>query len=230
MMTFSRAGRGHLGVVLVGAVVVRRLGFELGCAGVDGLVGHLDPGVQARRSDRRLVEVPEVAELGVAEAHTLGTAPGTTIHRTDRRRAAAERLEVRPLLDDQEHLVQEPSVDARDLVDLLEGNAAPQQRLDLEDPLRCADRCPAEQFGGGDVVELDLRSVAVEAAAPLFQGPERLLQRLGEGTADRHDLAHGLHLGAEAGLDPGELLEGPPGHLRHHVVDASARSWPGSSW
>ena len=43
--------RSHLVLVLVGAVVVRRVRGELGAAGVDGLEGDLDPGLEPSAAD-----------------------------------------------------------------------------------------------------------------------------------------------------------------------------------
>ena len=64
-----------------------------------------------------------------------------------------------------------------------------------------------------------LPAVGVQPGAPLLQGPDRLLQRFGEGAADRHDLADRLHAGAETVRCARQLLESPSGDLGHHVVD-----------
>ena len=76
-----------------------------------------------------------------------------------------------------------------------------------------------EQLGRPDVVDGRLGGVGVEAGPALLERAHRLLQRLGEGAADAHDLAHRLHPGAEHVGGAGELLEGPPGDLGDHVVD-----------
>ena len=219
MMTFSRSRRSDLALVLVGAVVVRRLGLELGAARVDGLVGDLDTRSEARGADLVLAELPEVAELCVAEPDALGPPPRPPVHRRERGLTAPERREVLALLDDRQHLVQEPRIDPGRLVDLLERHAATQQRLDLEDPVGRRDRGPGEQLRRRHLVELRLGRVAVEAATTLLERTHRLLERLGEGPPDRHDLADRLHLGAEGRLGTGELLEGPARHLGHDVVD-----------
>src|SRR5438309_1519173 len=55
------------------------------------------------------------------------------------------------------------------------------------------------------------RTIAAERARKprrsILQGPQRLLQRLGEGAADRHHLAHRLHAGGEGPIGVRELLE-----------------------
>ena len=57
-----------------------------------------------------------------------------------------------------------------------------------------------------------------ERAVELERG-QRLHQRLAEGAADRHHLAHRLHRGAERRLRAGELLERPARDLDHRVVE-----------
>ena len=67
-------------LVLVGRVVVRRVGIELGRAGVDGLERGPDPGGETSGPDLELGDpgrrgAPEVRQLGVGEAEPLGPAP-----------------------------------------------------------------------------------------------------------------------------------------------------------
>ena len=62
----------HLGLVVVGAVVVRRPGGELGRAGVDRLVDRPDAEGPADAADHVLAQVPEAGDLGVGEAVPLG--------------------------------------------------------------------------------------------------------------------------------------------------------------
>ena len=70
------AGRwAHLALVLVGRVVVRRVGVELGAAGVDGLERGDHAGRLAAAPHFAGRHAPEVAELRVAEAEPLGPAP-----------------------------------------------------------------------------------------------------------------------------------------------------------
>ena len=60
---------------------------------------------------------------------------------------------------------------------------------------------------------------AFEAPRADFQRAQRFLQRFLEGAADRHRLAHGLHLRAELVGRAAELLEGEARNFGHHVVD-----------
>ena len=59
-----------------------------------------------------------------------------------------------------------------------------------------------------------------KAAASLLERADGLLERLLVGLADRHHLAHGLHLRTQAVFDGAELLERPARELEHHVVAA----------
>ena len=75
-----------------------------------------------------------------------------------------------------------------------------------------------------------LAGIGVEAGPALLEGAHRLLQRLAEGAADGHHLAHRLHAGAQQAVGPGQLLEGPARDLGHHVVDGgleAGRGGPG---
>src|SRR5690606_25809475 len=67
----------------------------------------------------------------------------------------------------------------------------------------------------GDARNVDL----VEAGQPRLQPAQRLLQRFGEGAADRHHLADRLHGGGEHRLRAGEFFEGEARDLGDDVVD-----------
>ena len=57
-----------------------------------------------------------------------------------------------------------------------------------------------------------------EGAAAEFQAADGLVEGGFHGALDGHDLAGGLHLGAEAAVATGELVEGPARDLDYHVV------------
>ena len=90
--------RRDLVLVLVGGVVVRRAGGELGGAGVDRLEVAATPGGEAGRPHGVWVHAPQVGQLGVGEAEPLGPAPVGPAQR----RGAAGLDEARPLLGDGE--------------------------------------------------------------------------------------------------------------------------------
>ena len=102
------------------------------------------------------------------------------------------------LLDDAGDLVEEPLVDAAGGVDLLDGDAAPDQLGDLEDALRRRRADGGQQPGRRLAGELALGGVGVESEAALLERAQRLLQALRERPPDRHHLADRLHLRCRA--------------------------------
>ena len=194
--------------------MVRGLGLELGRAGVHRYEGGLHPGGDAGSPHLACRHPPQVAELLVGEPELLGPLPGPAVH------AVEAALHQRgPLLGDLEELVAEPGVHLSGLEQLLHGDPSAQQGLELEDALGGGHRGGSQQLSVAEAVVGGLAGVGVEAVATQFQRAQPLLERLGEGAGDGHDLAHRLHLGVEHPRNPGELLERPPGHLGDHVVD-----------
>src|SRR5262249_53388964 len=59
----------------------------------------------------------------------------------------------------------------------------------------------------------------VEALDPDVEHAQGLLDDLGEGAADGHDLADALHLAADAQVGAAELAQVPAGDLDHQVVE-----------
>ena len=160
-----------------------------------------------------LVDAPQVGELGVAEAEPLGPPPRAGVE------VRAGRLQRVALLDDRQHLVEEPEVDPAGVVDRLDGHAAAQQLADLEDAIGRRDGDRRQQLVVAAGRQLALGGIGVEPEAALLQRAQRLLQRLRERAPDRHRLADRLHLRAEDPGRPGQLLERPPRDLRDDVVD-----------
>ncbi|CAB4921872.1 unannotated protein [freshwater metagenome] len=193
--------------------MIRRLGIELCGARIDGLVGGYDTRGDAGRAYLSLGEIPQVRELTVAEAEALRATPGARGH------PGEPDLEQRDaLLAEHRNLIEEPRVDLGGRVDVVDADATPQQCLELRSAIWGANRRAAEELGGVELVELALGGVAVEPESTRLERAERLLDGFGEGTPDRHDLAHGLHLGSQHAAGTGELLEGPTRHLGHDVV------------
>ena len=218
----SRAQDHHLGSVggpdlvllLPRRVVVRRLGRELGATGVDGLVGREHAGRLATLAHLRRVDAPQVGELGVGEPQPLRPAPPQPAESVRGRG-----LNGPALLGDGQHLVEKPGVDPGGLVDLVDGVAPAQQRLDLEDPFGRGDHGRRCQGVVVHLVECRLGQVGIESEPSVLERPQPLLEGLGEGSADGHDLADRLHRSPEHAGRSGELLERPTGDLGDDVVD-----------
>ena len=83
-MTASPLARRDLALLVVGAVVIRRVGRELGRARVDGLEDRPDAGSVAPLADRGLGASGDGSDLAVGEAGALGGA-----QRRRRRRGAS---------------------------------------------------------------------------------------------------------------------------------------------
>ena len=150
--------------------------------------------------------------LEVGEALTLGLAQQVV-------RQVGEQLVVaRPLVQllrgahDVHQLLQEPAVNLGQLVHLVYGVAGAEGLRDDEDALV---RRLAQRF-------VYIRNheflVLHEAVHALPYHAQALLDGFLEGTADGHDLAHGLHRGAQLLVHAVELAEVPARYLAHHVV------------
>ena len=203
------AGEGQL----VGRVEVGGRRGELGGAGVDPLEHGMDFEARPQRRDGRLVGSGEGRQARVGKALRLQA--------TERTRpvgqAAGAHLGFR--FHDCPQLPQEPRIDLGDVVDLLDRHAEPEGLRAAQEPVR--RRAPE---GGADGVLVVALAEAgdghlVEAGEPGLEAAQRLLQRLGEGAADRHDFADRLHRGGQDRLGPGKLLEGEARYLGDDIVD-----------
>ena len=208
-------GGAHFVLVLVGRVVVRRLGGELCRACVDGLIRGNDAGCFADLSYVQLVGVPQMGELAIAEPHLLGSFPLA--------RCQFVGLGVREgstFLDDLHHLVEEPRIDLARLVNPFDRDATSKQLTHLKDAIRRGDRDHGGQGVVVDVGQFCLRRIAAKTEPTLLQRSQTLLQALGKCATDRHHFADRLHLRTEDSRRAGKLLERPARDLGDHVVDA----------
>ena len=111
-------------------------------------------------------------------------------------------------------LIKKPVIDFGDGVDLL-GRHAPLQRLKHhEQPVVVA----VVQFVAYLLIGQFPEGGAVQAGMADFRPPHRLHKRLLKGLTNGHDLAGGLHLGAQGALGVHKLVKGPLGHLHHHII------------
>ena len=197
----------NLVLLVVGRVVVRGVGGELGGAGVHGLVDRADAQGLADTADHGLGVVRQGADLLVGEAVALGALEHLHGQGTGLADLAGDLVE-------QLELVQEPGIDLGGLVELFDGGAAEHGALDLVQALRGGALGLLDElrdFPFRDGAEVQLRAL-------LLQGAQRLLQRFGEVAAHGHGLAHGLHGGGQGVVGGRELLEREARNLDHHVV------------
>ena len=208
----SRAQDHRLGLVggrdlvllLVRLVVVRRARRELRRARVDGLEGRrhaeLEP---AQLSDVASLDAGQMRDLHIRETVLLGVAHRARVERIQRsvcRSRCARRHDHRAIR------AEEPRVDVRELVDLLDAATAAERLGDVEDA--AVSSGVARQRVELVLVE-DVLAVGAEPASAVLERAHRLAERLLERAPDRHDLADRLHLGGERGVGARELLERP---------------------
>ena len=205
-------GRSHLVLLLVGRVVVRGPRGELARARVDRLEHGADAERRPASPDLRLGRGREDRQPAVGQPDPLGP-----LELGGPERPEFATVERRDLLDHLRDLVDEPRVDPTGERDLLHRAPAPQRRLDEVQAVlaRRGDRLEEAVDGAGQRA----RRRAAEVGVGTLERAPGLAQRLLEGAADRHHLAHGLHRRVELRVGLGELLEREPRHLHHDVVE-----------
>ena len=183
-------------VVVVGGVEVGGLGLELGGAGVHHLVAG------------EAVGEGSLLHSGQPSQHLVGVAVLLALEVGLRGDATLQAL----LKADQVlEFMDEELVDLGDLVDVVDAHPLGQGLKDGEQPQIVHGGQPLVQGAAGGVliaegVQLDLRPTD-----GLHQGGLK-------GVLNGHDLAGGLHLGAQLPAGPVELVKGPLGELHHHIV------------
>ncbi len=153
----------------------------------------------------------------VAGGRALGRRVVVRSQRLELRRAsvdgfvgADEALAAVALGGKQLELAEVPEVDLRPRLHLLDAEATAEG---LEDEVEAIGRRHLEA-----VEQLAVALGQIGCGVELARA-HRLCERLPEGAADRHRLAHGLHVGRQLAVGAGELLEGEARHLRDDVVD-----------
>jgi len=161
----------------------------------------------AARPDLVLGPLEQVGESAVGEALALELAELVARERLERALLDRE-LEVDDLLD----LREEPRVDLRVAVQLLDRHPDAERVGDVPEPL-------GARVGElvADLVRVD--RLEVEAVDADLEPAQRLLQRLLERAPDRHHLADRLHLRGQPVVGLLELLEREARHLGDDVVD-----------
>ncbi len=126
-----RAAARRLALLVVAAVEVGRARRELAGAGVDHLVHGTNVELPAARAHGALALTAQRAELDVGESHPLHAA-----HRPGRRVGSESPAYHRSASTSSSISREEPGIDPRHVVDLVERNAALDRALHLEDPFR----------------------------------------------------------------------------------------------
>ena len=191
-----------------GGVEIRRLGVELRAAGIH----HLVNGVLGLRGQLRRAGQSQQRLVGIAQLLALFIAL--------RRQALLGQIQLK--LGHALELGEEPAVNPGDGEDLIHADAGLEGLEHGEEPVIVHPAQPLPD--GGVVVRVGL---AVEGVHPDLRAPDGLHQRHLKAGADGHDLAGGLHLGAQGPGGVGKLVEGPLGHLDHDVVQGGLEAGAG---
>jgi len=194
-------------LVLVGRVHVGGVGGEFRGAGIHPFVDGTDAGAVPGAAHFGFGRIEEVCQPPVGESLALEHAQRA---RVDLREPLVVELHLD--IDDLLDLREEPGVDARELVYFLERKPVLERVADVPDALR--PRLAEFLF--------DLLAVGrllVEPVDADLQAAQGLLERLLEGTADRHHLPHGFHLRRQPVVRLRKFFERKPGDLGHDVID-----------
>ena len=203
--------------IFVGRIIIGRVGLELGRAGIDRLERGHDPPRFAMPAHVDLRGVPDHGQLPVGKAELLGPAERGVVDVVQAADAAQLLFHLHDLLQ----ILQEPGIDAGQIVDFLDRHAVfhgvaqvPHALIAGHGQFR-ADFVDARLFGRAP----QILAVAAEAETAHLQPAQGLLKGLLERPPDGHRLAHAFHLRGEFRIGLGKFFKGESRHLHHHVVD-----------
>ena len=197
---------------LVGGVVVRGAGGELGGTGVHRFEHRVDPQRLAVVAHLQLVAAGGPGDLAVGEAQLLELQQRLGLQ--IRQGAAAQQARFR--LEDAAQLGQKPRVDRRDAVDVGVAVAGHHRRAHRKDAIGGGGAQLPLQLGA---LGLGVGAVAAPAGMARLQGTQRLLERLLEAAADGHRLPHRLHRRGEHRRAAAELLKREARDFGDHVIN-----------
>ena len=195
-----------LAFLAVGGVEIGGLRIEFAAAGIhhliNGFLRGTGQGGSAAEPQKGLVGIAQLLALSVGLGRKAVTGqPG---------------FKIRQLFD----LAQEPGVDAGDPVDVLQGDARFDGFKNVEQPVVVGHLEPLQH--GNAAVVCPVEGVQLDLAAP-----DGLHQGVFKAGADGHDLAGGLHGGAQLPAGACELVKGPLGNLHYHIIHAGFKAGTG---
>ena len=121
-------------------------------------------------------------------------------------------------------LLQEPDVDARELVDLREGNAQLDRVVHVEEAAPAGVRETVQEHGGiARLLAIGAQSVALD-----LQTLTGFLQCFLEAASDAHRFTDALHLHTQATVAALELVEVPARHFHDHVIERGLEEGAGA--
>ena len=207
----------------VGGIVIGRIRLKFRGAGIHKIEGRLDAEALAQAADVVLGAFPHFRQLAIGEPELLGVPQDIPQFGVGGRHVVGETEMQDALfhLHDVADLADEPRVNAAGLVDFLLARAG-QQRLPHAEDAAGTGRAQ----GGEDLFLFRqfLLEMETEPRRAGLHGAEPLLQRLLEGSANAHGLAHALHGRRELILRAGKLLKGEARDLHHAVVNGGLKT------
>ncbi|MNQ47523.1 hypothetical protein D3C85_613680 [compost metagenome] len=200
-------GRVRFALFVVRGIHVRRVGRELGRAGVDALVDRTDVQRMALLAHGRVRRLQQKAQAAVREALLFQLVQGVLVQ-------VFQLLRIQPQfqVDDFLDLDQEPWVDLGQLVHFFQGETLGKRVAHVPDALRTR----LAQFFFDLFAVLGLFVHAIHAH---FQAAQGFLERFLEGTANGHHFADGFHLRRQVVVGGREFLERETGDLRDDIID-----------
>ena len=204
---FLAASRLRFALVLVRGIHVRGPGRKLGRTGIDALVYRTDAQRVTARAHFGFGLLPQMREAPVGKSHALER-PQLVGAKIVELALFDRELGVDDLLD----LRQEPAIDPRVVMNLLERHADAESIGDVPQALGAGVR---QLVGDG----IRVHRLQVEAVDAGLQPAQRFLQRFLECAADRHHLADRFHLRGQPVVGLREFLEGEARHLGDDIID-----------
>ena len=209
--------RRQLGLVLVRAVVIRRVSLELRRTGVDRFINRRHADRFSMLPHGQFVDAKDRRDLAVAEPVTLDLPHCVGVDRHQ----IPDRFDLILAFDQLEKVVQKPGVDVGQLMQLVRRHPVLHRVPQIEHAFGVGrgqlrpNLVLGRPFVGPPPV---LRSGPESELADL-QPTERLLEGLPKSPTDRHRLADALHLRHQRRVGFRKLFEREPRDLRHDVID-----------
>ena len=207
---------GHHRFILgsVGGIEVGNIAFKFAGAGVNHLVHREDAPFAAKRVYIQLLLLPQLGNIGIGEAQTLGF--------FQQGKVAGGLLQLLFKVHNLFDFVQEEHINLGDVAH--QGGIHPQ---------------PHELGNGIDAVVRPLLDIVQQLVHPhmlgveflhvqvnllVFQGADGFQQALLKAPPHAHHFACGLHLGGQLVLGGREFVKGEPGHLRYNIIQGRLKT------
>ena len=168
------------------------------------------PSISSGPADLCFLLLPDVRHLTIREAVPL---------RLPQQAVVTCVFEFGTQLDDLLHLIDEPWVNSRQLVDTADCPTSSQSFSDGKYALWGRSRNLLGESLVAQLRQLGFGRVRIESPVPVLETAQCLLERFGESAPNCHGLPHTLHRGAQYRARRREFGKVEPGDLDHRVVE-----------